>query len=170
VPQGSAGPVKTGLSMAPRFDKNENKWIPLGPEEGPEAGYNVFGSLLRQGPSPFIARVLKPDDYEQAVLKFMAGDKVGRQVAQGEMDAYLRNPADWQYNRVNGYAVDYSTLKPQEVVLTLAWSAIVLSLVARGIYSLETGDNFWAILGLKSKVAECAQSGWCVLGEDQLTR
>eukprot|EP00545_Synedropsis_sp_CCMP1620_P012740 CAMPEP_0119016810 /NCGR_PEP_ID=MMETSP1176-20130426/14505_1 /TAXON_ID=265551 /ORGANISM="Synedropsis recta cf, Strain CCMP1620" /LENGTH=156 /DNA_ID=CAMNT_0006970353 /DNA_START=15 /DNA_END=485 /DNA_ORIENTATION=+ len=152
--------------MAPRFDKKDNIWIPTGPEEGPEAGYDVWGSLFRQGPSPFLTRVFKPSDYEQAVLKFMAGDKCDRLEAQGNMDAYLRNPADWQYNRMKGYTVDYVSLRPKTIVLTFVWSALVATLVGRGIYCIESGDNFWAILGLKSKVAECVQYNMCVFDED----
>jgi hypothetical protein len=83
------------LGMAPKYDKNTNKWTPTSADEGPEAGYDLWGSLLRQGPNPFIQRVFNADDYEQAVLKFMAGDKVDRNVAQSEMDAYLQNPNDW---------------------------------------------------------------------------
>lgn len=151
-----------GLAMAPRFDKTENMWIATGPEEEPSAGYDVWGSLLRQGPSPFLTRVFKPNDYEQAVLKFMAGDKCDRLEAQGNMDAYLRNPSDWQYNRVKGYDVDYVTLRVKTIVLTLVWSTLVLSLVGRGIYSLETGDNFWAIVGMTSKTALCVSTDSCV--------
>jgi hypothetical protein len=155
-------PSRYGLAMAPRFDKTENMWVPTKPEEGPEAGYDAWGSLLRQGPSPFLTRVFKPNDYEQAVLKFMAGDKCDRLVAQGNMDAYLRNPSDWQYNRVKGYDVDYVSLQTKTIVLTLVWSTLVLSLGGRGIYCLQTGDNFWAIVGMTSKVAQCVATDSCV--------
>ena len=87
--------ASASLGMAPRFDKAGNKWVATTAEEGPEAGYDVWGSLIRQGPQPFFNRIFKADDYEQAVLKFMAGDKVDRNTAQAEMDAYLRNPNDW---------------------------------------------------------------------------
>lgn len=162
APASSTQRAASGLAMAPRFDKDQQLWIPTGPEEGPEAGYGVWGSLFRQGPSPFLTRVFKPSDYEQAVLKFMAGDKCDREVAQGNMDAYLRNPADWQYNRVKGYDVDYVTLRTKTIVLTFVWSVFVLSLVGRGIYCLESGDNFWAIIGLKSKAAQCLQDNSCI--------
>lgn len=158
-----------GLSMVPKYDNKSNRWIPSGPEEGPGASYGPLGSLLRQGPSPFFTRIFKPDDYEQAVLKFMAGDNVDRTQAQANMDAYLRNPSDWQYNRIKGYAVDYSRLQPTQLILTLVWSSVVLSLIGRGMYCLVTGDNFWAILGLQSKVAECVGYDFCIFGEDKLT-
>jgi hypothetical protein len=78
-----------GLAMV-KFDKTLNKFVTTSPEEGPEAGYPPFGSLLRQGPEPFIQRIFKADEYEQAVLKFMAVEKVDRMEAQGNMDAFLR--------------------------------------------------------------------------------
>ena len=155
--------------MTPRYDKDLKRWTPSGPDEGPDSAYGPIGSLLRQGPSPFLTRIFKPDDYEQAVLKFMAGDKVGRQEAQANMDAYLRNPSDWQYNRMKGYNVEYSDVRPKQVILTLAWSSVVLGLLGRGLYCFESGENFWAILGLKSKVAECVQYDFCIFGEDKLT-
>lgn len=80
-------PCGTMLHMAPRFDKAERKWYPTKPDEGPQVGYPPIRSLLRHGPKSFIARVFTPDQYEQAVLKFMAGEKCNRDEAQGNMDA-----------------------------------------------------------------------------------
>jgi hypothetical protein len=79
---GISGVGNTGLAMAPRFDKKTQKWYPTKPEEGPEAGYPVSRTLLLHGPKPFFQRVFNKDDYEQAVLKFMAGDKCDRDEAQ----------------------------------------------------------------------------------------
>lgn len=39
----------TSLNMAPKFDPKTETWSPTSPEEGPEAGYNVAGSLIRHG-------------------------------------------------------------------------------------------------------------------------
>jgi hypothetical protein len=171
TPQASSyGSARTkNLPMVPRYDKDLKRWTPSGPEEEPGASYGPVGSLLRQGPSPFFTRLFKSDDYEQAVLKFMAGDNVSRQDAQANMDAYLRNPSDWQYNRMKGYEVDYAVLRPKQIILSLAWSSVVLALLGRGIYCLESGENFWAIFGLTSKVAECVQYNICILEEDKLT-
>jgi hypothetical protein len=92
----------SSLGMAPQFDNKLNKWVATFPEEeGPEAGYDIWGSLVRQGPFPFINRVFKAEEYEKAVLKFMAGDQVDRNTAQAEMDAYLRNPNDWNCESMN---------------------------------------------------------------------
>lgn len=148
--------------VGPKFDKNINKWVVSSPDEGPEAGYGPLGSLLRQGPLPFFNRVFKADEYEQAVLKFMAGDQADRMRAQAEMDSYLANPNDWAYNRMQGYKMDYLTLNNQQIALTLVWSVLILSLGARGIYCAQVGENFWAILGLSSKVADCELYNNCI--------
>ena len=132
------------LRMVPKFVGN--KWVPQSPEEGPEAGYDIVGTLLRQGPEPALTRIFSPDDYEQAVLKFMASEKCDRDTAQGNMDAYLRNPPDWTYVRMEdqkrGFVRDYVTLKPLEVGKVLVWSTIVFALVGRAIYALTTGNRF----------------------------
>jgi hypothetical protein len=61
-------PVTTAassLDMVPKFDVTQNKWLPTSPEEGPEAGYGILGSLLRQGPIPFFTRLFSSEEYEQ---------------------------------------------------------------------------------------------------------
>ena len=78
----------TKMFMAPKYDGT--KWISTLPEDGPDAGYPPTKTLLLHGPKPYLTRIFQPDDYEQAVLKFMASDKVNRIEAQGNMDAYLR--------------------------------------------------------------------------------
>lgn len=78
-----AGRAIRELAMAPKYDGT--KWVATKPEEGPEAGYDELQTLLMHGPKPFFSRVFQSEDYEQAVLKFMAGDKVGRVEAQGNM-------------------------------------------------------------------------------------
>jgi hypothetical protein len=81
----------TSLSMAPKYDKKTQQWSASKAEEGPEAGYPPSRTLLLHGPKPYFQRIFTPDDYEQAVLKFMSGDKCSRDEAQGNMDAYLRS-------------------------------------------------------------------------------
>lgn len=147
--------VQSVLNMAPRFDKDTARWIPSSPEEEASAGYDAIGSLLRQGPGPFFQRIFKPDDYDQAVLKYMAGEKCSRDEAQANMDAFLRNPSDWQYNRMEeqklGTKVDYLTLKTDQIALTAIWSTIVISGVSRLAYSLVNHVNFWAFLPWASR-------------------
>lgn len=133
--------------MAPKYDKGTQRWTPSSEAESATAGYDTFGTFLRQGPGPTFYRVFKADEYDQGVLKFMAGDKIqDRNVAQAEMDAYLRNPNDWAYNRLNNYNVDYYTLNTKQIVLTLTWASFILTLISRAAYCLNTGDYFWDIL------------------------
>ncbi len=149
--------------MAPRFDKKVNIWVPTSADEGPEAGYDIWGTVIRHGPIPFFNRLVKADEYEQGVLKFMAGDKVDRMRAQAEMDAYLSNPNDWAYNRLKGYNVDYLSINRKQLVLNLVWSTVVLVLLSRGIYCLTTGENYWAVIGRTSKPAWCEEDNSCLL-------
>ena len=140
-----------GLSMAPKFDKSTGKWSPSSPEEGPEGGYAPWKSLLLRGPKPFFSRVFTPDDYEQGVLKFMATDKVSRVVAQGNMDRYLENAQDWAFERLESEQKgrpypEYHVLDKKSLVLTLVWSAGVFALGGRAVYSLATGEYYWAFL------------------------
>jgi len=86
-PSATVAARSSALQMAPKWDGE--KWQPSGPEEEPGAGYGIGKTLLLHGPKPFFNRVFQPDDYEQAVLKFMAQDKCGRIEAQGNMDFYL---------------------------------------------------------------------------------
>ena len=147
--------VVTGFAVSkdqlPRYDKAAEKWIPTGPNQLPEAGYPPVKTFLLQGPKPFLTRVFQQDDYEQAVLKFMAGDNiVDRDVAQGNMDAYLRNPQDWMFNRMEsqrrGIDIDYTSISTQGIVLVVAWSSIVFFVVGRAVYSVANGVGFYDFL------------------------
>ena len=129
--------------QAVKFDKNQDKWITNKPElEGPEAGYDIWGTVIRGGPLPFFTRLFNPDTYEQAVLKYMATDKVDRIKAQANMDNYLANANDWTYYRMQGMDPDYVTIDTKELSLRLVWSAVVVALVGRSVYSLVTGEPF----------------------------
>jgi len=73
---------KSNNKKAPRFDKATEKWIITDPEtQGPSAGYDLIGSLYRAGPVPFFQRVFNGDQYEQAVLKYMAKEGCDRIVS-----------------------------------------------------------------------------------------
>jgi hypothetical protein len=123
--------IKNKATELPRYDGKLQKWIPTGPNQLPDAGYPPTKTLFLQGPRPFITRIFQPDDYEQAVLKFMAGDQItSRDKAQGNMDAYLRNPQDWMFNRMEsqrkGFEIDYTKISTKDVVLVTVWSGIVV--------------------------------------------
>ena len=134
------------LSMVPKYVGN--KWIPQTEDDMPSAGYDVLGTFVRHGPKPTITRLVSPDDYEQAILKFMVTDQCDYITAQGNMDAYLRNPPDWQYQRLedvkNGYEKqrDYVTIQTSDVILVVTWSAIVFAVVGRLLYSITNGVDF----------------------------
>jgi hypothetical protein len=146
----SLSPTSSSLNMAPKYDKTTQKWSPSKPEEGPAAGYGVTKTLLRHGPKPFLQRIFQPDDYEQAVLKFMAGDRCSRDEAQGNMDAYMENPNDWAFNRLyserTGIKIDYVTLKQGEVAKVLVWAGIVFFFCFRCFIEFSGTGDFWDFL------------------------
>eukprot|EP00977_Amphora_coffeiformis_P025337 scaffold19245_cov199-Amphora_coffeaeformis.AAC.32 len=128
---------------AVKYDKKANRWVTTdAATEGPEAGYGTLGALLRHGPKPALDRILQPDTYDQAVLKFMAQEKCSRQDAEGNMDAFRRNPNDWTEARYQmqktGYRPDYVTLKTDKLVLTLVWT------VCLGLYTNYMFTNIFA--------------------------
>lgn len=142
--------------MAPRFDKDSQKWFATLDEERPSAGYNIVGSLYRAGPVPFIQRIVNADTYEQAVLKYMAQEGCDRVEAQGNMDAFLENPQDWAYQKMsekNGAAVkDYANanMEPKQIVLSTIWACIVfvfaydvITGVADGRYPMAKGTDLF---------------------------
>jgi hypothetical protein len=46
---------------------------------------------------------------------------------------------------------------------TTEWSALILSLGARRIYCVQTGENVWAVVGMTSKAPPCANDNSCLL-------
>jgi hypothetical protein len=122
-------PSSSSLEMVPKFNPAEQKWIPSSEEESDTASYPPVRSLLRHGPKAFSVRVTQPGMYDQAVLKFMAGDKVVRWEAQGNIDRFNENGQDWIFERLEskrkGYKLDYVTLDPKQVVLSSVWAGIV---------------------------------------------
>ena len=131
--------------------------------EGPSAGYNLIGSLYRAGPVPFFQRIVNADTYEQAVLKYMAQEGCDRKEAQGNMDAFLENPQDWAYQKMeekNGKPKkDYANanMDPQQIILSTVWAAVVVVFaydlvtgVAEGRYGKAEGTdlfhgNLWSL-------------------------
>mmetsp|Transcript_9541 Transcript_9541/g.14340 ORF Transcript_9541/g.14340 Transcript_9541/m.14340 type:complete len:184 (-) Transcript_9541:113-664(-) len=133
----------SALNMVPRFSKTTQKWEPTS-EKDTEGGYDLMGSLIRQGPMPFIKRVQDPDLYDQMVLKYMAGDGVDRLEAQGNIDAFLANPNDWivQKNAEKRGAAKYDYAKANtntgQLIKTTIWAMIVFGYVGRIIYVFWT--------------------------------
>lgn len=130
----------------PQFDKSTQKWLYTSDDQKPEAGYPPINTLLLHGPKPYFERVFRGDQYEQAVLKFMAVEKIGRVEAQGNMDAYLRNPNDWAVDKLEekrtGRKPDYTTLKQSKIALSALWSGVVFFYAWRAIASKLYGEPF----------------------------
>eukprot|EP00586_Coscinodiscus_wailesii_P002499 CAMPEP_0172484718 /NCGR_PEP_ID=MMETSP1066-20121228/12292_1 /TAXON_ID=671091 /ORGANISM="Coscinodiscus wailesii, Strain CCMP2513" /LENGTH=171 /DNA_ID=CAMNT_0013249413 /DNA_START=124 /DNA_END=635 /DNA_ORIENTATION=+ len=129
----------TALRMAPRFDPASGKWFPTKPSEESSAGYGPLGTLLREGPPAFIKRVSNEEEYDQAVLKFMAGDGCTRREAQGNMDAYMANPNDWAFQRneeKKGVSKRDWGAEPEgkDLALTLIWAVFITGLIIRVLY------------------------------------
>ena len=80
----------------------------------------------------------------------LSDSNLSRNEAQGNMDAYLRNPNDWAFQRFEsqkkGIKVNYWDIKPKEFGLVLVWSTVVVSVVGRGAYSLSEGIGFYDFL------------------------
>jgi len=131
----------------PVYNKQTSLWEPSAETE--DETYGPIGSMLRGGPNPALIRVLQPDQYDQAVFKYMAQTKCSRAEAMGNMDAYFNNAADWAYQKseeARGRTqVDYTELKPKQAVLVLTWAFFVTPLLIRCGYLIAATDKGWGI-------------------------
>lgn len=129
----------------PKFSKATDRWEPPDGYDQEET-YGPVGSLLRQGPAPFITRLTKADEYEQAVLKYMASEDVSRIEAQGNMDAYFNNAADWAYRKMEekrgAPKVDYNKIKTKDVTLALIWALMITPLLLRIVFLIVVTGNW----------------------------
>jgi hypothetical protein len=75
---------RTSLTMAPRYNPSTERWEASNEDEATPA-YGPVGSLIRQGPLPFIQHLTNADEYDQAVLKYMSKEGCDRKEAQGNM-------------------------------------------------------------------------------------
>ncbi|KAL9185770.1 hypothetical protein ACHAXT_003547 [Thalassiosira profunda] len=137
----------TYKAKPPTFNKDTSLWEPSAETE--DAPYDAWGSFLRGGPTPFVLRVLKPADYDQAVFKYMAQTKCSRAEAQGNMDAFFNNAADWAYQKgeeARGRPmVDYTELKPKQAALVITWALFVTPFIGRIAYLIAFGDKGWDV-------------------------
>lgn len=131
----------------PTFNKATELWEPSVQTE--DVPYGPFGSFLRGGPAPFVIRTLNPADYDQAVFKYMAQTSCSRAEAQGNMDAFFNNAADWAYQKgeeARGRPkVDYTELKPQQAALVIVWALFVTPFIGRTAYMIAFGDHGWGV-------------------------
>jgi hypothetical protein len=127
----------------PKFNAKTDKWEAAADDDG-EYPYDAVGSLLRQGPSPFFTRLTNSAEYEQGVLKYMAGEGVSRAEATGNIDAKLNNAMDWAYQKAaekNGAPkVDYTSLSKKDAILVIVWALGVTPLAISVI--LQTVSQF----------------------------
>lgn len=139
--------VTSYKSKPPTFNEKTSVCEPSLQTESPP--YGPFGSFLRGGPAPFLIRVLNPSDYDQAVYKYMSSTGCSRLEAQGNMDAYFNNAADWAYQKEEEARgrpkVDYTELKPQQAILVVSWALFITPFLGRCVYLIAAGDKGWAI-------------------------
>lgn len=117
-------------STLPRRSSSRSKMVMS------EDGYGLLGTLVRQGPVPFVIRVTQPQKYENSVAVYMAKEKCTRTEAQGNMDAFFANENDWAFQKLQekkGAAkVDYGKMPPTDrLVLTGVWALIVFGLLGK---------------------------------------
>ena len=123
--------------MVPKYDAQTQLWTPGNSEEEESAGYTKIGSLIRQGPLPFIQRLKEPEQYHQAVLKMMAERDMSYKEGQGNMDAYLANPNDWMNQKMEEekgapkFDFERVNMDPKSLTLTGIWASGVLFMVTR---------------------------------------
>jgi hypothetical protein len=139
------GGVVSKRFMVPRYDVQSQRWAPTSPEEEESAGYPSIGSLIRQGPLPFIQRLKEPDSYNQAVLKMMSEREMVYKEAQGNMDAYLANPNDWVNQKLEEqkgapkFDFERVNMDPKSLTLTAIWGSGVVFMVTRTIHFQMSG-------------------------------
>ena len=79
----------------------------------------------------------------------MAQTKCSRAEAQGNMDAFFNNAADWAYQKSEEARgrpkVDYTELKPKQAVLVVTWALFVTPFLGRCAYLIATTDAGWGI-------------------------
>lgn len=129
----------------PTFDASTQRWSPALDEESAASAYNALGSLLRQGPKAYLARVTNPDGYDQECLEYMAQEKcTSYQMAQGNVDRRNENLQDWMEERMQakGRTIDYVTLDTKQILLTVVWGGFISLLLGRILYLWATGGDF----------------------------
>lgn len=133
------------LAVEPKYNKQTGKWdAPPGFQD--EKTYGPVGSLLRHGPSPFVTRLTRRDEYEQAVLKYMNSEGCSKLEAQGNMDAYFNNPADWAYRKgeekKGAPKVDYTELKLKNAVLVIVWALGITPFLLRTAFLIAVTGSW----------------------------
>jgi hypothetical protein len=139
----NAATASTKLPL-PTLDPNTNRYVRSPLDDGVYP-YDILGSALRHGPSPAITRLLKRDEYEQGVLKYMLSARCSRYEATGNVDAKLNNAADWVYQKMEEKnkgkpKVDYCKLDKKKAILTSVWALGITPLAVYVVW--DTLDQF----------------------------
>ena len=126
-----------------KFDGD--KWVTEETDSGSSSqGYGILQTLVKHGPTPTLRRLFQPAQYEQAVLKFMAQEGCDRDVAQGNMDYYFRNPNDWlalrRLEEKTGVIRDLVTVDTTETILVVVWTGLLILFVQQFLARMETGQ------------------------------
>jgi len=142
---GSFGGAKSSSTKIPlpTYDAASNRYT-KNPQDDGAYPYDVIGSALRHGPSPFFTRLFNADEYEQGVLKYMYTQKVTRSEATGNVDAKLNNVVDGAFQKQaekNGKPkVDYTVLDKKQAILTSVWALGITPLAVNVV--LKTVSEF----------------------------
>ena len=79
----------------------------------------------------------------------MAQTSCSRSEAQGNMDAFFNNGADWAYQKSEEArgrpVIDYTTLKPKQAALVITWAVFVTPFLGRCGYLIAATDKGWGI-------------------------
>ena len=110
--------------------------------------YSPANTLLRNGPIPFITRLVKPKEYEEKIKKFMMEVKEKDEVvAQGNMDAYFAAPDVWAEQKLlesqgRREVFDYGKgPEPERILLSTAWAGVVFGTLGRVVWQLAHGSR-----------------------------
>lgn len=103
--------------------------------------YPPYISLFRNGPVPFLTRLVFPDKYQQAVFKyqFEAGEQ-DLEEAQANMDAFFSSPDIWAEQKLReqrGEREVFRYAKPlnkERVFLSVIWGSIVIFSVGKIVW------------------------------------
>ena len=126
-----------------RSNMRSTNSLRMGKDLDPDVGYDLMGTLTRQGPVPLFIRLAQPETYAQAVDKFQRKKGCTRLEAQASMDAYFADPNGFLGDEVRVQKGlmsprDYVNVNqsPFNLVLTAIWAVGITGLFFR-IYQVQ---------------------------------
>lgn len=144
------GPASTRSNKKanlPTFDDKTQKFVPP-PNVSSGQFYSPISSMIKAGPVPAITRLFSPQEYEQAVWKYMVESKEPDiKQAQGNMDAFFASRELWVEQKMleqmgKREVFDYGK-EPgiDRVVLASVWGVMSTSILARATWQLIHGNR-----------------------------